>query len=100
MPEELKTVIFRVLQEALNNISKHSKADSIHLFLDRKEDRIRMVVVDNGSGFNIEDVLSDQGLGKGFGLTSMRERTEFSGGVFSIESAEGKGTRINAVWPL
>ena len=99
VPEELKTAIFRVFQEALNNIARHSGANNIRLLLDREDDKIRMAVMDNGSGFNVKDALSSQDSGRGFGLTSMRERTELSGGVFSIESAEGTGTRINAVWP-
>ena len=91
---ELKTVIFRVTQEALNNIAKHSKADLVHLSLKRKEQKIELAMEENGIGFDIENVK------KGFGLGSMRERTELSGGTFVIESTKGKGTIIRARWPL
>lgn len=99
VPKELKTVIFRVFQEALNNIAKHSQAGSIRFHLKKEDDTIRMIVVDDGSGFNVEAALSRRDSKKGFGLTSMRERTELSGGTFSIESVEGGGTTITAVWP-
>jgi signal transduction histidine kinase/PAS domain-containing protein len=94
VPTYLKTVIFRVMQESLNNIAKHSKADWVHLSLKKKEDRIELVVEDNGTGFDLEKSK------KGFGLSSMRERTELSGGAFRIETTSGAGTTIHASWPL
>ncbi len=90
----LKTVIYRVMQEAMNNIAKHSKADLLHLSLKKKDDRIELVVEDNGTGFDLEKSK------KGFGLGSMRERTELSGGIFTIESTPGKGTMIRIIWPI
>ncbi|MDH4266137.1 MAG: PAS domain S-box protein [Deltaproteobacteria bacterium] len=90
----LKTVIYRVLQEALNNIAKHSRADLVCLILRRTEDKVEMVIQDNGLGFDLKDIK------KGFGMGSMRERTELSGGSFSIESVRGKGTAIRVSWPI
>jgi len=92
VPTYLKIVIFRVMQESLNNIAKHSKADLVRLSLKKKEDRIELVVEDNGTGFDMEKSK------KGFGLSSMRERIELSGGSFRIESIQGKGTTIIASW--
>jgi signal transduction histidine kinase len=97
--DSLKTVIFRVLQEALNNIAKHSKADFVHLSLREMEGRIELVLEDNGQGFDLEKVLGSESPKRGLGLTSMRERTELSGGSFAIESTQGKGTIIRASWP-
>jgi PAS domain S-box-containing protein len=91
--DSLKTVIYRVMQEALNNIAKYSKADLVHLSLKKEENKIELEIDDNGIGFDIEDAK------KGFGLGSMRERTELSGGSFEIESVIGKGTVIKAIWP-
>jgi PAS domain S-box-containing protein len=98
--DSLKTVIYRVLQEALNNIAKHSKADLIHLSLQKTDDTIELAIQDNGQGFNLMEVLSVEGSKRGLGLTSMRERTELSGGTFVIESTAGKGTTIRAEWPI
>ena len=94
VPDPLKTAIFRVMQEAMNNIAKHSKADLIRLFLHKAEDKIELMIEDNGMGFDLETSK------RGLGLTSMRERTELSGGAFVIESTPGKGTIIRASWPI
>jgi PAS domain S-box-containing protein len=99
IPDSLKTVIFRVMQEAMNNIAKHSKADLVHLSLGKRDGRIELVLEDNGQGFDMKKVLDSESTKRGLGLTSMRERTELSGGSFSVESAEGKGTVIRAIWP-
>ena len=100
VPDPLKITIYRVLQEAFNNVTKHSEADLVRLSLRKTEATIALAVEDNGLGFNPEDVLSVESSRRGIGLASMRERTELSGGSFSIESTEGKGTIIQASWPL
>ena len=94
MTNHLKAVIFRILQEALNNIAKHSKASLVSLSLKKKDDRVELKIEDNGTGFDLESIK------KGLGLGSMRERAELSGGSFDIESVKGKGTLIRASWPL
>jgi PAS domain S-box-containing protein len=96
----LRTVIYRLTQEALNNIAKHSKADLIHLSLRKREDRVEWVVKDNGIGFDLEEILSSERFRRGLGLNSMRERTELSGGTFEIETTLGAGTMIRASWPI
>jgi len=94
VPDSLRIALFRVIQEALNNTAKHSKADLVRLSLGKKEDKIELNIEDNGMGFDLENYR------KGLGLTSMRERTELSGGSFAIESTPGKGTTIKAQWPI
>jgi signal transduction histidine kinase len=100
IPSDLKIVIYRFAQEAMNNIAKHSKADLVRLSLRKVDRKMEVTIHDNGQGFNLEKVLSQESTTKGLGLSSMRERTELSGGSFAIESAEGKGTIIRASWPL
>ncbi|MBW1744463.1 MAG: PAS domain-containing protein, partial [Deltaproteobacteria bacterium] len=97
--EALKTNIFRVLQEAANNIAKHSEADQVKVFLSKGKGALELVIEDNGRGCDLERVLATDGFQTGFGVTSMKERTELSGGSFSIESKEGAGTTIRAAWP-
>jgi PAS domain S-box-containing protein len=99
VPAHLRTAIFRVMQEALNNIAKHSKADLVHLSLQKTDGTIELAILDNGQGFNLMEVLSVEGSKRGLGLTSMRERTELSGGSFVVESTRGRGTVIRALWP-
>ncbi len=86
------------MQEALNNIAKHSKADLIALTLRKSVDRIELIIQDNGHGFDVTETLSVESIKRGFGLTSMRERAEILNGSFSIESVAGKGTTIKASW--
>ena len=99
VPDHLKTVIYRICQEAFNNIAKHSKAEVATLSL-RKSDKIELVIEDNGRGFDLEEKLYAQNPGRGLGLTSMRERAELTEGSFAIESIQGSGTTIRVSWPL
>jgi PAS domain S-box-containing protein len=94
VPEELKIVLFRLLQEALNNVSKHSRAGRVAIRLSGAGGRLALSVRDNGRGFTPGAVSS------GVGLLSMRERTELSGGVFAVVSAPGNGAAVRATWPL
>jgi len=100
VPDQLKIVIFRVLQEAFNNIAKHSQAGLVRLSLSKTDGKIEMAVEDNGRGFGMEDIFSVENSGAGIGLASMRERTELSGGSFSVESQKGTGTTIRVSLPL
>jgi len=98
--ETLKTVIFRVLQESLNNVAKHSGADRVQLSLQQQGNTVELIIEDNGSGFDSDKPLPQSVTGRGFGLASMRERIELSGGIFTLETAPEQATRICAVWPI
>lgn len=97
--EELKIVIFRVIQEAMNNIAKYSGAEQVGLSLLKTGDRLQLRIEDSGTGFNPDAVLGKHPHERGLGLTGMKERTELSGGVFTLESLLGRGTTITAIWP-
>ena len=98
VPESLKIVIFRVLQEALNNIAKHSQANLVRVSLNQDENALALTINDNGVGFDSEQISNGEQFMKGLGLASMKERTTLSGGSFLIESQKGEGTRIQASW--
>jgi PAS domain S-box-containing protein len=98
MPEALKTVIFRVIQEVLNNVAKHSKADHVDLFLKQDDGKIKLTISDNGIGFDTEQMTYFDQFKKGLGLSSMKERVSLSSGTFSIDSKEGLGTTVLAFW--
>jgi PAS domain S-box-containing protein len=93
VPDPLKTPIFRISQEAMNNIAKYSKASLVNLSLRKEDDKVLLTVQDNGDGFDPNTVR------KGMGLSTMRERAQLSGGSFNLESATGKGTIIRVSWP-
>ena len=99
VPERLKIVIFRIIQDALTNTAKHSKADVANVSLTSVDGRIRLVVRDNGQGFNRKDGSDHADSRKGLGLDSMKERVQLSGGTFSLKSGQGKGTVIQGDWP-
>jgi signal transduction histidine kinase len=96
----LKAIIFRILLEALSNIAKHSRADNVQICLKKSADRLEFVIEDNGVGFDVKQAILSESSERGFGLASMRERTELSKGRFAIESAKGKGTILSTSWPL
>ena len=101
IPPPLKVAIFRIVQEAMNNCAKYSKANCIHICLINTGQEIELAVEDDGQGFDYAEVCARiKSMGGGMGLVSMRERAEFSGGIFSIESAAGRGTSMHVVWPL
>jgi PAS domain S-box-containing protein len=99
MPENLKANIFRITQEALNNIARHSKAEWVDISLTKNGSEIKLVVSDDGVGMDMDKILQTSAA-RSFGLTNMRERAEFTGGSFSIVSAPGAGTTIRAHWPI
>ena len=98
MPDLLKHMIYKILQETLNNIANHSKASLVHLFLSKRNATVELTVQDNGQGYDMERE-SLVGSRLVLGLDSMRERTEMAGGSFAIESVIGKGTKIRVSWP-
>jgi signal transduction histidine kinase len=93
LPEEHKTCIFRLVQEALNNVCRHSNANLVAITVRTEDGRIAVTVRDNGRGFTPHRA-------KGLGLVGMQERVAGLGGQLRIESEPGKGTIIEASLPL
>ena len=100
VPDPLKIVIFRLLQEAMNNAGKHSKADRLTISLRKVNGDLELSVEDNGQGFGVSDGTTSSEEKRGLGTYSMRERARDSGGILFIESRKGKGTSIRATWPI
>lgn len=99
IPEALKTVIFRVVQEAFNNIARHSGAELVELSLKKKVAAIELTIEDNGEGVDLSFLGERRDPRRGLGIAGMRERTELAGGSFRIESTLGQGTIVRATWP-
>lgn len=100
MDPDVETLIYRIAQESLTNIVKHAKAADATVRLSRREDRLLLRVEDSGAGFDAEGVLSAREEDRGFGVRAMRDRVHFFNGRFSIRSAPGKGTVVEAELPL
>jgi PAS domain S-box-containing protein len=96
LPPEISLCLYRVLQEALQNVVKHSVSRHAYVSLNGDIDAINLTVEDSGTGFRPHEAMS----GPGLGLTSMRERLKAVGGQLSIRSQQGRGTMIHAVAPL
>jgi PAS domain S-box-containing protein len=96
LPQEISLCLYRVLQEALQNVVKHSTSRQAHVSLNSHTNTINLTVKDSGAGFHPHEAMK----GPGLGLTSMKERLKVIGGQLSIQSQPGRGTIIHAVAPL
>ncbi len=94
---ETETSLYRVLQEALNNIQKYARARRVSVILERRQGHLQMVIEDDGCGF---EVTQAREAGRSIGLASMTERATLAGGVCEIESSPGQGTTIFIRVPL
>ena len=99
VPPGLKIIVYRIVQEALNNVAKHARASSVSIGLHRSPEGLELVVCDDGIGFDVDEVESSDESKRGFGLASMRERVGLSAGTFQIETSPGLGTCLRALWP-
>ncbi len=93
-------ILYRILQESLTNIGKHSGAKNVSVVIERQQDAIDLIVEDDGKGFDVEEVSRRNPMKMGLGLTTMRERVRMLGGVFCPWSQEGNGTRLTFTIPV
>jgi two-component system, NarL family, sensor histidine kinase DegS len=99
LEEHIEVTIFRAVQELLNNAINHGRATQIQVLLDLDQDRILAVVEDNGSGFNIDDVMNSSAKST-IGLSTLRERIEMLNGEMNLQSSLGQGTRAEFFIPV
>src|SRR5690606_28568895 len=92
--EPVSVAVYRLAQEGLTNVAKHSGASSVELQVARSESEVRFSIVDDGRG------ASGTGRGSGLGLIGMRERVEMLGGELRVETSSGKGFGVHARIPL
>lgn len=93
---EAELALYRIVQEALSNVARHSSAGTVRIRLGRDDDAVVATVEDDGRGFAVRDEMSSGGLG----LFGMQERAAYVGGSVEIESQPGSGTRIRATIPV
>lgn len=98
--KDAETHLYRIVQEALNNVYKHAQAKTVSISLEPREDSALLIIEDDGAGFETgESILSGDGA-KGMGLIGMRERAALVDGTFEIESSKGKGTTLFVGFPI
>jgi len=98
--EKLEINLFRIVQESLNNILKYAQATKFGVQLINSKNSIRLIISDNGKGFNPEEVLKNSGLNGGMGLLNIKERVESFGGNLKIDSNENDGTILIIEIPI
>ena len=99
LPPQIETAFYRIVQEALNNISKHAGANRVEIFFEHRDSTICASITDNGRGFDLGRVYHPESPGRGFGIMGMQERVSLLGGKIDIQSSPGRGTRIHIKVP-
>ncbi len=99
VPQDLETLAYRVVQEALSNANKHSRATRISVTVEAISGQLRIEVADDGVGFDSAKAREYLQMGR-VGLASMRERVELANGTFMVHSTPGRGTTVMATLPL
>jgi two-component system NarL family sensor kinase len=100
VPVDLKLAAFRIVQAALSNVAKHSKASTVRVFLSQFENELRLVIEDNGVGFDVERWRNRRHVHEGCGLAMILRWVEASGGKCHIGAIPRHGTRIQMLWRL
>ena len=99
LPQTIETTIYRVVQEALNNVTRHAQAASARIQLRRMTKVLHCTIQDDGVGFDVERIQARRGE-LGMGLLGMRERLGILGGRIDVRSAPGRGTDVEVIIPL
>jgi len=99
LPRDVETAIFRVVQEAFNNVVRHSKARHVGVTLQFADDMVTLDIEDDGIGFDVEEAVHSKARPRGLGLLGMSERIELIGGKITIHSQTSAGTQIHIEIP-
>ena len=100
LQHETETHLYRITQEALNNIIKHADATYVTVLLEKRDNEVLLIVEDNGKGFDTASVTTSGDAEMGLGLIGMRERAALAAGDLEVESAPGNGTTIFVRVPI
>ncbi len=100
IPEEFKIVLYRVMQEALTNVARHSQADAVTIRLTKSATHFEFEVEDNGCGFDTSNVFGGPDRLSGYGLKSMQERAEICGGTLNLRTRPSAGTSVKVSLPF
>jgi signal transduction histidine kinase len=98
LPSWLEVTLYRIAQEGITNVIRHAEATQASLILIRSDSEIRLLLEDNGRGFDPSEIVPSSE--HGFGLLGMQERTSQCGGAFEVESGRNKGTTVRVSIPL
>lgn len=102
LDEKTELMLFRIIQEAIINVSKHAQASDVFVSIERKGSKIQILITDDGIGFDVANVFQNAEVGKqsGYGIIGLRERITLLDGTLHIDSKQGVGTRMNITIPI
>jgi PAS domain S-box-containing protein len=100
LDEETRVALYQMVRELLVNVAKHAKAKKVRISVEKFSDKIKISVVDDGTGFDAMNGMRRKNKKRGFGLFNIRQRIEYMGGELAIESKIKRGTRVTLLLPL
>jgi len=95
-----KVTLYRILQEALSNVGRHSQAKHVSVVMKKEDEKVSLIIEDDGKGFDIKQTLAEDAPEKRWGLALMDERIRMLSGTLDVRSQEGKGTRLTFTIPM
>lgn len=98
--QDEQILIYRIFQEALNNIRKHAQAHHVEVVIKKEDDQIILRIGDDGNGFDLEEATSRPATERGMGLSALNERVHMLGGTIAFSTQKGNGTRISMAIPI
>ena len=100
LPAKTELIVFRFIQEALNNIRNHSSAHNVFISLSYHENMVKITVQDDGKGFNLKSSIGQLAIQGKLGLIGMQEKAKSVNGIFELVTAKNKGTTVSMQFKL
>jgi signal transduction histidine kinase len=101
LPDDVRTAVFRIIQESLTNVTRHApQANWVSVVISRSDTLLRLTIEDNGNGFDVAEQQDRVRQHRSLGIAGMRERLSLIGGTLDIESSPGNGTTLFARIPI
>ena len=100
VPAEVGSAVYRIVQEALTNVARHAQASQVSVILERPNGELRLLVEDDGRGFDTDDTAARVRAERRLGMAGMRERAALAGGTVAVESSPGAGTTVQVRIPV
>lgn len=99
LPADMEVAIYRILQEALNNIKKHARATKVNVLAEFAPEQVSLTIQDNGQGFEVPENMTDFASSGSFGIMGLEERAQLFGGKLTVISASEEGTTVHLLMP-
>jgi signal transduction histidine kinase len=98
--QDAKTILYRIFQEALSNVGRHSQAKHVSVVMKKEDEKVSLIIEDDGKRFDVKQTPMEEATEKGWELSLMDERIRMLSGTLDVRSQEGKGTRLTFMIPM